>query len=65
MKKSVLLLLFLLGFSHTYNLNNYFSNYFSNYFTNYFTNLTVLEKELIKKYALHYPNAFVVVNMLI
>ena len=57
MKKSIILLLLLLGFSHTYNLNNYFSNYF--------TNLTPLEKEIIKKYALHYPNAFIVINMLI
>ncbi len=57
MKKSIILLLLLLGFSHTYNLNNYF--------TNYFTNLTQLEKEIIKNYALHYPNAFVVINMLI
>ncbi len=57
MKKSIILLLLLLGFSHSYS--------FTNYFTNYFTNLTTLEKEIIKKYALHYPNAFVVVNMLI
>ena len=30
MKKSIILLLLLLGFSHTYNLNNYFTNYFTN-----------------------------------
>ena len=59
MKKSIILLL-LLGITHTYS-----NNYFTNYFTNYFSNLTALEKETIKKYALHYPNAFVVVNMLI
>ncbi len=57
MKKSIIFLLLLLGFSHSYN--------FTNYFTNYFTNLTQLEKDIIKKYALHYPNAFIVVNMLI
>lgn len=57
MKKSIILLLLLLGFCYTYNLNNYF--------TNYLTNLTQLEKEIIKNYALHYPNAFVVINMLI
>jgi len=57
MKKSIILLLLLLGFSHTYNLNNYF--------TNYFNNLTEVEKEIIKNCALHYPNAFVVINMLI
>ena len=57
MKKSILLLLLLLGMCHAYNVKNYFSNYFNN--------LTVLEKEIIKNYALHYPNAFVVINMLI
>ena len=57
MNKSIILILLLLGFSHSYN--------FTNYFTNYFTNLTALEKEIIKKYTLHYPNSFVVVNMLI
>ena len=61
MKKSILLLLLLLGFSHGYNLNNYYTNYF----TNYFTNLTQLEKDIIKSYGLYYPNAFVVINMLI
>ena len=56
MKKSIILiilLLGLLGLSRNYTLNNYFNN------------LTCLEKEIIKIYALHYPNAFVIVNMLI
>lgn len=58
MKKSIILIILLLGLSHNYTLNNYTLN-------NYFNNLTCLEKEIIKIYALHYPNAFVIVNMLI
>lgn len=53
MKKSIILIILLLGLFHNYTLNNYFNN------------LTGLEKEIIKIYALHYPNSFVIVNMLI
>ena len=57
MNKSIILILLLLGFSHSYNFNNYFNNYFNN--------LTQIEKDIIKNYGLYYPNAFVVINMLI
>ena len=69
MNKSIILILLLLGFSQSYTLNNYFTNHLTNnltnHFPNYFTNLTQLEKDIIKNYALYYPNAFVVINMLI
>ena len=55
MKKYIILLL--LGFSYSYNLNTYF--------TNYFTNLTELEKETIKNYGYYYPNEFIIINMLL
>lgn len=57
MKKSIIIILLLLGLSHTYKQNNYFINYFNN--------LTTIEKEQIKNYTLYYPNTFVVINMLI